>query len=403
MSGICIRRAVPSLAVLAVGEDPDCEHTEGAADTVHRDRADRVVDLGLALPEPDGLDDDHTRDGADHRSSPRLHEGARRCDRDEAGEHAVGHHPRVGLAHAAHDPEHRDHGAEGSGDRGVRRHNCEPDVCHRERRGGVEPEPAEQQDERAEHGHRDVVRPECSRLPVPAVLADAGTEDDGARKSGGASHRVDHAGSREVGVAEAEVCALAQAREPAAAPRPRTEERVVDRAAEQAPADERVPLPALGHRPCRNRRRGVHEGDHVEEERHHTGGVRARAGQREVTLPEEHPVAASDERAPDRLVVSDGGPHRSAEHEGVSDEEEGHETQAEDREVRADDVGRVLGAAEARFDQREARLHEDDENGADHDPQQVDVDRGYRLWHRVLGERRGRSEQHCCAHHPRGR
>ncbi len=55
------------------------------------------------------------------------------------------------------------------------------------------------------------------------------------------------------------------------------------------------------------------------------------------------------------------------------------------------------------LDEREARLHEDDEHRADHDPEQVDVDRGYRLWHRVLGERRGRSEQHCCSHHPHGR
>ena len=101
-------------------------------------------------------------------------------------------------------------GAERSGDRGVRRHHCEPDVGHRERRGGVEAEPAEQQDERAEHGHRDVVRPECSRLAVLAVLADAGTEDDRARESGDAAHRVHDAGSGEVDVAEAEVCALAQ-------------------------------------------------------------------------------------------------------------------------------------------------------------------------------------------------
>ena len=54
--------------------------------------------------------------------------------------------------------------------------------------------------------------------------------------------------------------------EPAAAPRPRAEERVVEGAAEEAPADERLPLPALGHGAGRDRRRGVHEGDHVEEE-----------------------------------------------------------------------------------------------------------------------------------------
>ena len=44
-----------------------------------------------------------------------------------------------------------------AGDRGVGRHHGELDVGRREGGGGVEAEPAEQQDEAAEHGHRDVV------------------------------------------------------------------------------------------------------------------------------------------------------------------------------------------------------------------------------------------------------
>ena len=86
--------------------------------------------------------------------------------------------------------------------------------------------------------------------------------------------------------------------EPAAAPRPRREQRVVDGAAEQAPDDEAAPLPPLGHRPGRDRGDGVHEGDHVEEEGEDAGGDGA-AGQRPAALPQEDPVAAAEQVAPD--------------------------------------------------------------------------------------------------------
>ena len=46
------------------------------------------------------LDDDDAGDDADDRRRPRLHERARRRDRNEAGEHAVGHHPGIGLLSA---------------------------------------------------------------------------------------------------------------------------------------------------------------------------------------------------------------------------------------------------------------------------------------------------------------
>ena len=107
---------------------PTHKHAADAAHAVHRDGADRIVDLRLALDEPHRLDDDDSGDAAEHRGRPRLHERAGRGDRDEAGEHAVGHHPRVGLAGTAHDPEHRDDGTERRGDRGVGRDDCEADV-----------------------------------------------------------------------------------------------------------------------------------------------------------------------------------------------------------------------------------------------------------------------------------
>ena len=82
--------------------------------------------------------------------------------------------PGSGLPVRLGDPQHRDDRAERRGDRRVRGDGGELDVGGGERRGGVEAEPAEQQDERAEHRHRDVVAGERPRLAVPAELADAG-------------------------------------------------------------------------------------------------------------------------------------------------------------------------------------------------------------------------------------
>ena len=163
------------------------------------------------------------------------------------------------------------------------------------RRRGVEAEPTEQQDERAQHRHRDAVRRQRARLAVGSVLADPGTEHDRTGQGGDATHRVHHTGAGEVDVAEPEVEVVAELAEPAAAPGPPTEDRVVERAAEQAPADERLPLPALGHRAGRNGRGGVHERDHVEEERRDRNAVRD-AGEREAApAPQERPVTEADQ------------------------------------------------------------------------------------------------------------
>ena len=144
--------------------------------------------------------------------------------------------PGVGLAGPHHDPEHADRRR-----RRRRRWRCSSRPTANctsvaaKRRRGVEAEPAEQQDERAEHGHRDVVAGQRPGLAVRAVLADAGTEHDGAGQRGHAAHGVHDAGAGEVDVAEAEVEVVAELAQPAAAPGPRAEERVVDGAAEQAP------------------------------------------------------------------------------------------------------------------------------------------------------------------------
>ncbi len=93
-------------------------------------------------------------------------------------------------------------GTEGAGDGGVRGDHVRTGRRCGERRRGVEAEPAEQQDERAEHGHRDVVAGKRVRRAVLVVLADAGTEDDRPGQAGDTTHGVHDAGAGEVDVAE---------------------------------------------------------------------------------------------------------------------------------------------------------------------------------------------------------
>ena len=74
-------------------------------------------------------------------------------------------------------PEHRDDCTEGGRECGVDCDDGEPVVGRREGRCGVEPEPAEQQDERPEHRHRDVMGGEHTRFAVRSVLPDPWSED----------------------------------------------------------------------------------------------------------------------------------------------------------------------------------------------------------------------------------
>ena len=100
------------------------------------------------------------------------------------------------------------------------------------------------------------------------------------------------------------------------------------------------------------------------------------AGQRPAALPQEHPVAAAEQVAADgrALALTEVGLHvERAERQREADEEEPDEPEAEDGEVRADDVGRVLRPAEAGLDEGEPGLHEDDEDRPDHHPQHVEA------------------------------
>ena len=93
--------AVPAGAVLAVGEDPDASTPK-----VPHTPCTETAPTGSSMPrfsmKPDRDDDEDAGDDADDRRGPRLHERARRRDRHQAGEHAVRHHPGIGLARPRH-------------------------------------------------------------------------------------------------------------------------------------------------------------------------------------------------------------------------------------------------------------------------------------------------------------
>ena len=157
----------------------------------------------------------------------------------------------------------------------------------------------------AEHRHRDVVTRQRARL---AVLVRTCRCEDRARarrpvprRRRPRAPRRSRRSRRSRGRASSGVAELG---EPAAAPGPGAEQRVVDGAAEEAPPDERLPLPPLGHRAGRDGRHRVHERHHVEEERHATGGVEGLAGAGPAALPQEHPVARAEEVRADRAVRS---------------------------------------------------------------------------------------------------
>ena len=322
--------------------------------------------------------DDDAGDDADHGRRPGVDEGTRCRDRHEAGEHAVAIIPGSGFPSSPHDVEHRDGRTERGRDRGVRRRDGEAHVGRRERRRGVEAEPAEQQDEHAEHGHRDVVAGHRARLAVLAVLADARPEHDAHRRA--PRHHRPRARRRSRRSRRSRSRAPPSCRAWPASRRPTSTPRTAgSRCAPQnrPQPTNAVPLPPLGHGAGRDRRRRVHERDHVEEERRDRCRLRRGA---EVAAAPNRPATGTPSS---RCRAARGRPVRRArrsaraepaEREREPDEEERDEPETEDREVRRHHVRRVLLATEAGLDQREPGLHEHDEDRADDDPEQVEAD-----------------------------
>jgi hypothetical protein len=127
---------------------------------------------------------------------------------------------------------------------------------------------------------------------------------------------------------------------------------------------------------------GVHERHHVQEHHDHRAVV-SRAGQEEAGLAEQSPAAvAGDGRADGEHLVhrrepaelaraADRGSVVSAAHQGEAADEESEHAQCINQEVHAHGVRCVLGPAEARLNEREARLHKDHQEAGDQHPHHV--------------------------------
>ena len=101
-----------------------------------------------------------------------------RGDRHQAAEQAVAGHRDVGLAQAVPDEDQRREGAGAGGEHGVDGDGGDARIGAGQRRAGVEPEPAERQDQRPDDRHRQVVAGDGADGPVAPELAGARPEHD---------------------------------------------------------------------------------------------------------------------------------------------------------------------------------------------------------------------------------
>ena len=188
------------------------------------------------------------------------------------------------------------------------------------------------------------------------------------RQRGDAADRVDDAGAGEVRIAMAQPEVGAERREPAAAPRPVGEQRINERAHEERRDDEGRVLPALGGGAGDDGERGVHE-HHLEEEHHHDADVIGAACMSNMPFVPNRPQSL-----PNRCIVyselSGGVPPRLATAptppflDREADQPVGEHADAVHHEVHHHGVVGVLGAAQTGLDDREAGLHEHDEEAA---------------------------------------
>ena len=183
-------------------------------------------------------------------------------DPHQPGQHTVAGHGYVQRTGLAPDDRAGHHTAGGCGQE---RGHCGPhhEVVGRQLRTGVEPEPAEPQDEHAQHHEGDVVPGHGPGVAVLVVLADAGPEEDGPHQGGPAAGAVHDGGTGEV--AEAGVADLQIGQQTVAVPERVDHHRVDQGSHEEAEHQVGGELGPLGHGPRGDGHRGGRE-YHLEEE-----------------------------------------------------------------------------------------------------------------------------------------
>ncbi len=174
------------------GEEADEDRADDAADEVDADDVEGVVVAELVL-EADRHGAQDTGDDADREGAQGADGAARRGDGDEAGDRAGrGAEGGEGAVAQLLVDEPAEDGRCG-GDLGVEEHDRADAVVVAEPGSGVEAEPAEPEEGRAEHDEREAVRPHRVLLEADALADD---QDDA--EGGGAGVDVDGGAAGEV-------------------------------------------------------------------------------------------------------------------------------------------------------------------------------------------------------------
>ena len=220
-----------------------------------------------------------------------------------------------------------------------------------ERRAGVEPEPAEPQDDHAERGERHVVARDRLRLPVDE-LADARPEE---QRSGEPRERALVVDDRRAG----EVLHALREQPAVRAPDPVRHEGVDER--EDDPEHDVHPEPRpLGHRAPDDRERDRRE-RHLEE-------VAGRAGNRREPRERRRPDGEELVHGRHEAGAADEPVAAVAEGETEADEVVDDRDHAEDQNVLGRDVTDVLHPRQPCLEEGEAGLHEEHEDRREDDP-----------------------------------
>src|ERR1041384_2304760 len=103
---------IPAIAISAVCKEAQGETTPGAVDAMDGDGADRIVNPALVEKEY-GFHDQDAGNQPDEAGAASANKGTGTGDSDQAGEHAVAHHGRVGFF--GPNPPHPEGRAQGAG------------------------------------------------------------------------------------------------------------------------------------------------------------------------------------------------------------------------------------------------------------------------------------------------
>lgn len=332
-----------------IREEDEEQRTRRAADAVHRDSADGVIQLHHPQDESLAGNDQQAADRADHRRSMPDHDVAARRDPDEARQQPVDRARRHVVAVDRAPGEHADRASEGCGDDRVE--GDPSDVADAgDRRAAVEADPADEEDDRPGAGQHHRVTGDRAGVSVFVESPEARPEHDQRGHRHPCADGVDHRRSREIDEAHPREPGLV-VRNDRTAPGPVTDDRV-----DQSRDDRRDQEVAAEHHSLCDR-----AGD----------DGRRRADEHRLEHEQaEHPGVPVDQR----LGVGEEPDHAAdarAEHQAEADEIEEADGKKEIAEVLLGHVDGVLRAHHPRLEQQEPGLHGQHQRSRRDDPDVV--------------------------------